>query len=124
MDISETDLDKHYYLNTVKKGKITFSVLDQKRAKKRLGSFKKGVASHIHALEYTSIEGVDFRRCDVNIANKIYGYSKGGAMGRFKHPHIHLDIDILFVNKTAFLLVISWDIGFIHCIPMVSSVTK
>ena len=32
MDISETDLDKHYYLNTVKKGKIQFSVLDQKRA--------------------------------------------------------------------------------------------
>ena len=61
-------------------------------------------------------------------------------MGRFKHPgkgiktdrttegiaapvppeimkyykDIHLDIDILFVNKTAFLLAISQDIGFIN----------
>ena len=31
MDISEAVLDKHCYLNTVKKGKITFSILDQKR---------------------------------------------------------------------------------------------
>ena len=101
-------------------------------------------------MEYNSIEGVDFGRCDVNIANKIYGYSKGAPMGRFKHPRegiemdrtaediaapvppeimkhykdIHLDIDILFVNKTAFLLAISQAIGFIHCRPMASSVTK
>ena len=32
MDISEADLDKHYYLNTVKKEKTIFSILDQKRA--------------------------------------------------------------------------------------------
>ena len=32
MDISEADLEEHCYLNTVKKGKTTFSVLDQKRA--------------------------------------------------------------------------------------------
>ena len=72
------------------------------------------------------------------------------AMGRFKHPHkgikmdrttkdiaapvppeimkyykdIHLDINILFVNKIAFLLAISRDIGLIHCRSMNSSVTK
>ena len=71
-------------------------------------------------------------------------------MGRFKHPqkvikmdrktgdiatlvppdimkhykNIYLDIDILFMNKTAFLLVISRDIEFIHCRPMSCSVTK
>ena len=71
-------------------------------------------------------------------------------MGRFKHPskrvkmdriiediaapvppdimkhykNVHLDIDILFVNKIAFLLAISRDIGFIHCRPMSCSVTK
>ena len=28
MDISEADLDKHCYLNTVKEGKTTFSILD------------------------------------------------------------------------------------------------
>ena len=59
-------------------------------------------------------------------ANKIYGYSKGAAIGRFKNPpkgvkmdrttedvaaplppkiiehykNIHLDIDILYVNQT------------------------
>ena len=40
----------------------------------------------INALEYNSKEGIDFGRRDVNIANDIYGYSKGAAMGRFKHP--------------------------------------
>ena len=33
----------------------------------------------INALEYNSIEGVDFGRRDVDIANNIYGYSKGAA---------------------------------------------
>ena len=32
MDISEAELDKHYYLNTVKDRKTTFFILDQKRA--------------------------------------------------------------------------------------------
>ena len=71
-------------------------------------------------------------------------------MGRFKHPRkgiqmdrtteditapippeimkhykdIHLDIHILFVNKTTFLLAISRDIGLINCRPMSYSVTK
>ena len=83
---------------------------------------------------------MDFGRRDVKIANDIYGYSKGAAMGRFKHPRkgikmdrttelmaapvpptfmeyysdIHLDIDVLFVNKIPFLLTTSRDIGFIH----------
>ena len=35
-------------------------------------------------MEYNSIEGVDFGRSDVTIANNIYGYGKGAAMGRFK----------------------------------------
>ena len=95
------------------------------------------------------IVGVDFSRRDVNIANKIYCYSKGADMGRFKHPckdvkmnkttedittpvpteimkhckEIHLDIDILFLNKTALLLAISQVIGFIHYKPKVSSVS-
>ena len=32
MDINKADLDKHCSLNTVKEGKTTFSILDQKRA--------------------------------------------------------------------------------------------
>ena len=71
-------------------------------------------------------------------------------MGRFKHPQkgvkmdrttelmaapvpptimeyysdIHLDIDILFVNKIPFLLATSRDIGFIHIKAMVSCTGK
>ena len=37
---------------------------------------------------------------------------------------VYLDIDILFVNKTPFLLTISRNIGFIHCRPMSLNVTK
>ena len=40
------------------------------------------------------------------------------------YKNVHLDIDILFVNKTTFILAISRDIGFTHCRPMSSSVTK
>ena len=154
MDISEVNLDKHCYHNTVKKGKTIFSVLDQKRAETvRILQEQCGSSSDkdfIHALECDSIEGLDFGRRDDNIANEIYSYSKGTAMGRFKHPRkgvkmdrttediaapvppvimmhykdLHLDIDILFMNKTAFLLAISRDIGFIYYRPMASSVTK
>ena len=107
-------------------------------------SYKNAARSHpakiINALEYNSIEGVDFGRRDVKIANDIYGHSKGAAMGKFKHPRkgvkmdrttedlaapvpptiveyysdIHLDIDILFVNKIPFLLATSQDIGYIY----------
>ena len=41
-----------------------------------------------------------------------------------QYKDIHLDIDILFVNKTALFLAISQNIGFIYCRPMNSSVTK
>ena len=37
---------------------------------------------------------------------------------------IHLDIDIIFVNKTVFLLEISRDIGFIHCKAVASNHRK
>ena len=80
MDISEANLDKHCYLNTGKERKTTFSILDQKRAEvvrilqERCGFFSD--EDFINALECDSIEGVDFGRRSVNIANKIYGYSK------------------------------------------------
>ena len=90
--------------------------------------------------------GVDFGRRDVKIANEIYGYSKGATMGKFKHPckgvkmdrttknvatpvlpsimeyyrDVHLDIDLLFVNKIPFLMAKSRDIGFIHCNAMLT----
>ena len=154
MDISKAKLDEYYYLNTVKDGMAIFSILDQKRAEAmRILEERCGFPSDKHfinALECNSIEGVDFGRRDVKIANEMYGYSKGDAMGTFKHPRkgvkmdrttediavqlppdimehykdIHLDIDILFVNKTPFLLAISRDIGFIHYKLMSCNVTK
>ena len=40
------------------------------------------------------------------------------------YREIHPDIDILFMNKTAFLLAILRDIGCIHCKPMAFSSSK
>ena len=90
MNISEAELDKHCYVNTVKEKKTTFSILDQKRTEAvRILQERCGFLSDkdfINTLEYNSIKGVDFGRRDVKIANKIYGYSKGAVMGKFKHP--------------------------------------
>ena len=40
------------------------------------------------------------------------------------YKNIHFDIDILFINKTSFILAISPDIGFIHCKAMDSNHSK
>ena len=66
MDISEANLEEHYYLNTVKERKTTFSILDQKRAEAvRILQERCGFPSDedfINALECNSIEGADFGR--------------------------------------------------------------
>ena len=90
MDISKAELDKHCYLNTMEEGKTTFFILDQKRAEAvRILQERYGFPADedfINAMECNFIEGVDFGRRDVKIAKEKYGYSKGDAMGRFKHP--------------------------------------
>ena len=91
-----------------------------------------------NALECNTIDGVDLVRRDVKIANDIYGYSKGAAIGvkmdrttedlaapvsptiMEYYSNVHLDVDILFVNKIPFLLAMSRDIGFIHCKALLS----
>ena len=40
------------------------------------------------------------------------------------YKDVHLDIDIVYINQTPSLLVISRDIRFIHCRPMSNNVTK
>ena len=99
----------------------------------------------INVLESNAIKGVDFGRRDKNIVNEIYGYSKGAADSKFKHPqkgikmdrtsdnaaalvppllvmeyykYVHLNLDVLFVNNGAFLLAKSREIGSIHCKAM------
>ena len=80
MNISKAEVDEYCYLNTVKDRKTTFSILDQKRAQAvRVLQERYGFPSDvvfINALESNAIDGVDFGRRDVNIANEIYGYSK------------------------------------------------
>ena len=86
MDISKANCDEHCYLNTVKHGKSLYSIIDQKRAEAvRILQERCGFPSDenfINSLECNSIEGVDFGRRDLKIANDIYGYSKGAAIGR------------------------------------------
>ena len=81
----------------MREGKTTFSILDQKRVEAvRILQERCGFPSDedfMHAFQCNSIEGVDFGRCDINIANKIFDYSKGAALGRFKHPRKGLKMD-------------------------------
>ena len=150
LDIGEGNVDGYCNFMTVKKNKLMFSQLDQNRAKTvRILQEQCGFPSDhdfIHALECNMIPGVNFGRRDVKIANKIYGYSQGAAMGKMKQPRkgqkmdrttkdvtspvpleilkyyrkVHLDMDILYVNGVAFFLATSRDLGFIHCKPVLS----
>ena len=90
MDISEANVEEHWYFNTVKKGKSLISILDQKIVE-ALRTLQERCAfpsdeDFINTLECNSIEGIDFGRRDMKLANATYGYSKGAAMGEFKHP--------------------------------------
>ena len=154
MDISEANVEEHCHFNAVKKGKSLFSIFDQKRVEAVRTLQERCVfpseEDFINTLEFNSIEGMDFGRRDVNIANEIYGYSKGAAMGRFKHPSrgvkmyrtnedvatpvpptiiehyrdVHLDIDLIFVNKIPFRLAKSRDVGLIYCKTLLSKHDK
>ena len=63
-----------------------YSIINQKRVDAvRILQERYGFPSNkdfINALECNSIEGVDFERRDLKIANDIHGYSKGAAIGR------------------------------------------
>ena len=145
MGISKTKVNCHCYFNNVKKGKSMISIFDKKRAKAvRILQERCTFLSNedfINALKYNAIKGINFRRRDVKIINKIYGYSKGVVDCIFEYPHIGIKmnrttedikapvplkimehykyvpliLDTLFVNNVAFLLAKSIDIEFIHC---------
>ena len=65
MDISEENVQEHCYVNTVKKEKELFSILDQKKAEAVRNLQERCAFSSdkdiIKALECNSIERVDFR---------------------------------------------------------------
>ena len=54
-------------------------------------------------MECNFIEAVDFGRKDVKIANKIYEYSKGAVMRRFKFPQKGVKIDRTTKDVTTLL---------------------
>ena len=79
IDINKANVEDYCYFNTVKKGKSKFTILYQKRAEAvRILQERCAFPSNedsINALDFKTIEGVDFRRRDVKINNEIYGYS-------------------------------------------------
>ena len=97
MDVSKKNVVGRCYFNTVKKGKSLFSILDQNRAKAvrtlQVRCFFLSDGGFINELECNSIEGVVFGRLDMKIANEIYGYSTGAAMGKFKYPRKGVKMD-------------------------------
>ena len=128
MDIGEGKPDGHCYVFiSVRNNQRNFSILDQKRPEVcRLLQEKCGFPSDtdfINAIENSKIPNIDFGRRDVKIANEIYGYRAGAAMGKMKYPKKghkmervtedtispvpsnvfenyksnHLDIDLLFI---------------------------
>ena len=103
----------------------------------------------IQALEHNKIPGVDFTKRDVRIAKDLLGYSKYAAKGKMKHPRkgvqmndntekysevptevlkhykeVHLDIDVMYINKIPFLVAVSKSIGMIHCMPVMNKDNK
>ena len=87
MDISEANMEEHSYFSTVKKGKSSSSILDQKRAEAvrtlQIGCAFPSNKEVVDAPECNSIEGIDFGCRNMKIGNEIYGHSKGAAMGKF-----------------------------------------
>ena len=106
-------------------------------------------ANFIQALEHNKIPGVDFTKRDIRIAKNLLGYSKYAAKGKMKHPRkgvqmtdntekysevptevlkhykeIHLDIDVMYINKISFLVAVSKSIGMIHCMPVMNKDNK
>ena len=106
-------------------------------------------ADFIQALEHNKIPGVDFTKRDVRIAKDLLGYSEYAAKGKMKHPRkgvqmsdntekysevpievlkhykeVHLDIDVMYINKIPFLVAISKSIGMIHCMPVMKKDNK
>ena len=105
-----------------------FTPIDEKRArsvqKLQEMCWSPSDANFIQALEHNKIPGVDFTKRDVRIAKDLLGYSEYAAKGKMKHPRkgvqmtdnteqysdvptevlkyykeIHLDIDVMYINK-------------------------
>ena len=134
-------------------GTCLFTPLDEKRARtvQKLQEMCRSPsdADFIQALEQHKIPGVDFTKRDVRVAKDLLGYSEFAAKGKMKHPRkgvqmtdntekysdiptevhkhykeIHLDIDVMYINKIPFLVVVSKSIGMIHYISVMNKDNK
>ena len=124
------------------KGKMAmFSELDQKRAKAvRELQERLGFPSNIDlakAIEYNTLGTCQFNIRDIRIASLIFGPYRAAIEGKStqsknkmdrqdkvledvppevinEYKDVHIDIDIMYVNKIAFFTAISRDVRLIH----------
>ena len=136
------DREDKYYLLTVKDRKAMFSEADCRRAEavRKLQS-RLGHPSDVdlaNTMEYNVLSPCDFNRRDIRIAHKILGPSAAAPKGKTtnskskmevqeevindfpeevlkKYRDVHIDVDIMYVNKIPFFTAISSNIELIHC---------
>ena len=127
-----------------------FTPIDKKRARtvRKLQEMcgSPSDTDFIKALEYNKNPGVNFTNHDVRIAKDFLGYSEYAAKGKMKHPRkgvqitkqysdvpkevlkhykeVHLNIDVMYINKIPFLVAVSKSIGMIHCTPVTNKDNK
>ena len=145
-----TDMEECHALTTVKENGMQYSALDQKRAE-AVQSLQEqlGFPSDTdlaNAIDYNVIQNCQFNRRDIRIANNIFGPSVAAIKGKStrhqnkmkqsdiitdipqeildNYEDVHLDINIMFVNKCAYFTSILRHIGLIHCVPIASRESK
>ena len=105
--------------------------------------FNKDLAN---AIDYNILRNCQLNQRDIQIANNIFGPSVAAIKGKSirqqnkmkrsdiitdlpqeildAYEKVHLDINIMFVNKCAYFTAISKHIGLIYCVPIASRENK
>lgn len=150
MHFGKTAETEHCYFTTVKGMEMQYSVLDKKRVilvwylQERL-RFPSDIDLS-NAINYNTLDSCQFNHRDIQITNKIYGPSVASVKERSTkqenemkrsyiitdiskdilnaYGKIHLDIDIMFVNKCVYFTFILQHIGLIHCCVIALHVKK
>ena len=141
------DGENKCYLATVKDRKVMFSEADRRRAEavQNLQS-RLGHPSDVdlaNAMEYNVLGPCNFNRRDIRIAHKIFGPCAAALKGKTtnskskmevqeevtndvpdellkEYKDVHIDVNIMYVNKIPYFTTISRNIIFIHCRSIVS----
>ena len=150
MYIGETADTEHCYFTTVKEMEIQYLALNRKCAV-RVWCIqeRQGFSSDIglaNAINYNIFGTCHFNRRDIQIVKKIYGPSVVAVKGKSTkqqnkmkcsdiftnipkeildaYGKIHLDIDIMFMNKCGYFTAILQHIGLIYCCVIASRANK